>query len=196
MTDEEMIKAIAEEIPKDICVDNYYPEEAYQLLLHERLRDAGFKTLREVQIRYETPDHKFYGIGYIDILVETHDTVYILELKANVKTVFYKGLAQTRRYMENFKSNKSVKGFLVTFNCDRKPFDFHVVYPKKSAKDVKKVKIYKRDRDVMKMESDELLKNYIVKMPKPSHILKPPAVALHQSHSISAKVSKSPLNSV
>ena len=64
------------------------------------------------------------------------------------------------------------------------------------AKDAKKVKIYKRNRDVMKMESDELLKNYIVKMPKPSHISKPPAVALHQSPCNSAKVRKSPVNSV
>ena len=87
MLDCEVIKNICATIQHDINTRLDYPESCYQQLLLQRLIDAGFQAEKEIRVDYKTNDGKFFGIGYIDILVETNDTVYILEFKANKRTI-------------------------------------------------------------------------------------------------------------
>ena len=110
MLDSKVIRNICGTIQYDINTRLEYPESCYQELILQRLIDAGFQAEKEIRVDYKTNDGKFFGIGYIDLLVETNDTVYVLELKANKRTIIKKGNAQVKRYMSNFETDKELKG--------------------------------------------------------------------------------------
>ena len=177
MLDSKVIQNICGTIQYDINTRLDYPESCYQQLLLQRLIDAGFQAEKEIRVDYKTNDGKFFGIGYIDILVESNDTVYILELKANKRTIIKKGNAQVKRYMSNFETDKEVKGYLVTFNCETRPYIFCEIRPPKPFSDESYViENYRRETDVRSTERANLLQNYVTRMGSSKHRMKQPAV--------------------
>ena len=96
-----------------------YTESNYQnALLHllETHTDQNTILCKEVSLTYKLSDGFVFGSGRIDILCETGDNVYILELKNNVDCKWLKKFTgQTLRYVKHFNTNKKKVGILIIF---------------------------------------------------------------------------------
>ena len=111
MKDSKIIRSICYKIVEELNPNLIYTESNYQTLLVKRLRDAGFQVAEEVEVLYKMLDGFATGRGYIDVLVETASTVFVIELKAN-NTKWKKGVTQLQRYLTHLESNKIVGGDL------------------------------------------------------------------------------------
>ena len=117
-SDLDRIKTFLHNLPIDTTL--YYTEQCYSNLIRKILLKNDFIVNTEVHCCYRTPCGISFGFGKIDILVETENEVFIIELKANVKSVD-RSIAQVKRYMLHFNSNKTKHGLLAMYNCGYKP---------------------------------------------------------------------------
>ena len=115
--DSETLSKIANSLPID--TELHYTEACYQSLLRQLFERASFSVRTEVICPYTTPCGITFGLGRIDLLVETNHAVYIIELKANV-TANDKAEKQLRRYMKHYETNKPKIGFLWRYNSNEK----------------------------------------------------------------------------
>ena len=99
-----------------------YSENNYQNALIMFLKDflgEDVAVNREVHINYRLSNGYIFGSGRADIICETKDSVYILELKANSDYKWLKKFSgQTERYVQHYESTKQIYGILILFgNC-------------------------------------------------------------------------------
>ena len=96
-----------------------YTESNYQnALLHMLRSHTNPNTIlcKEVSLTYKLSDGFVFGSGRIDILCETSDVVYILELKNNVDCKWLKKFTgQTLRYVKHYNTLKKRVGILIIF---------------------------------------------------------------------------------
>ena len=112
------ITTVLHNLPIDTSL--HYTEQCYSNLIRKILLNNDFIVNTEVHCCYRTPCGISFGFGKIDILVETDNEVFIIELKANVKSVD-RSISQVKRYMLHFKTNKTKHGILAMYNCGFKP---------------------------------------------------------------------------
>ena len=115
--DSRILSEIANSLPID--TELHYTEACYQSLLRQLFERAGFFVKTEVICPYTTPCGITFGFGRVDLLVETDEAVFIVELKANV-TANVTAEKQLRRYMKHYKTNKAKVGFLWRYNSNEK----------------------------------------------------------------------------
>ena len=126
MEDLQIIESICKQIVQEIPSYFRYSESNYQTLLRKRLSQSGFQILQEVEVYWRTPDNLKFGRGYIDLLIETNDTCYIIELKS-FNSSWSKGTKQVQRYLRHFQTTKKLVGLLVCYNCGGREFKFSKV---------------------------------------------------------------------
>jgi hypothetical protein len=112
------ITTVLHNLPIDTSL--YYTEQCYSNLIRKILLNNDFIVNTEVYCCYRSPCGISFGFGKIDILVETENEIFIIELKANVKNVD-RSISQVRRYLLHFKTNKTKYGILAMYNCGYKP---------------------------------------------------------------------------
>ena len=112
------ITTVLHNLPIDTSL--YYTELCYSNLIRKILIKNDFIVNTEVHCCYRTPCGISFGFGKMDILVETENEVFIIELKANVKSVD-RSISQVKRYMLHFKTNKTKHGILAMYNSGFKP---------------------------------------------------------------------------
>ena len=92
-----------------------FTETNYQnALIHTlyKLLDNTFVVGREVHISYRLSDSFIFGSGRADIICESDDQCFILELKASVDCKYLKKFcSQTRRYVKHYQTNKKKLGY-------------------------------------------------------------------------------------
>jgi DNA-binding sugar fermentation-stimulating protein len=99
-----------------------YTESNYQnSLVHYLLQSMpkGTHVMKETTVLYRLSDGFVFGSGRIDILCETSDMCFILELKANVdqqRKYCSRFSGQTSRYVKHFPTTKTKQGILVLFS--------------------------------------------------------------------------------
>ena len=98
--DSRILSEIANSLPID--TELHYTEACYQSLLRQLFERAGFFVKTEVICPYTTPCGITFGFGRVDLLVETDEAVFIVELKANV-TANVTAEKQLRRYIIHSK---------------------------------------------------------------------------------------------
>ena len=100
-----------------------YTENNYQNALIHFLNPLPETAVsREVHISYKLSDGYVFGSGRADIVCETTDTIYILELKANTDYKWIKKFSgQTLRYVNHYGGTKTIVGILILFNCNCSP---------------------------------------------------------------------------
>ena len=121
--DESETKHVFAEIKHAVCrtndellIDHSYSEAQYQNALRHYLQKLlpHASCATEVVLPYRTTDRFVFGYGRIDILVETEDSVTIVELK--IRGAKLLGAEnQTRRYMAHYKTEKPLFGVVVVF---------------------------------------------------------------------------------
>jgi len=105
--------------------DAVYLETHYQRVLSHLLQKKRHAVSTEVHVAYRIPDGLIFGSGRIDILFETPQSIYILELKvqAKIQTV----IGQLKRYMLHYPNpcRKIIRGCIVSFNhCNQSTTKF------------------------------------------------------------------------
>jgi hypothetical protein len=100
-----------------------YTESNYQnTLVHYLIKSMPEANVqKEIQVIYRLSDGFIFGNGRMDIVVETKNTCFILELKSNVdaaRKYNSRFSGQTNRYVQHFETQKKKYGILVIFsNC-------------------------------------------------------------------------------
>ena len=100
-----------------------YTESNYQnTLVHYLIKSMPEANVqKEIQVIYRLSDGFIFGNGRMDIVVETKNTCFILELKSNVdaaRKYNSRFSGQTNRYVKHFETQKKKHGILVIFsNC-------------------------------------------------------------------------------
>ena len=93
-----------------------YSERCYQNVLLYFLKDLDAVVSKEVNIPFKLDCGFTFGYGKADIVIETEEFVFILELKANVDLRYSKKYAgQVLKYAEHFQSAKPRIPYLVIF---------------------------------------------------------------------------------
>ena len=114
----ECITRVLHNLPIDTSL--HYTEQCYSNLIRKILLNKGFRVNTEVHCCYRTPCGISFGFGKIDVLIETDSDIFIIELKANVKSTI-RSVLQLKRYMLHFKTHKKKHGILAMYNCGYKP---------------------------------------------------------------------------
>ena len=105
--------------------DAMYLETHYQRVLAHLLQKKDHVISTEVHVAYKLPDGLIFGSGRIDLLFETTQAIYILELKVHAKIQSVVG--QLKRYMVHYPnpSQKTIRGCVVSFNhCNQSTTKF------------------------------------------------------------------------
>ena len=118
-TFQEVLHRCCLEVDSELDRSLSYTEANYQNALLHLLRAAlpAKSTLcKEVPLTYRLSDGFVFGSGRIDILYETEDTVFILELKSNVDCKWLKKFTgQTMRYVHHYPTTKQKIGIVIIF---------------------------------------------------------------------------------
>ena len=160
MEDLQIIESICKQIVQEIPTYFRYSESNYQTLLLKRLRQAGFQILQEVECYWRTADNLKFGRGYLDLLIETNDTCYIIELKS-FNSSWAKGSKQVQRYLRHFRTQKKLVGILVCYNCGGREFRFNKV--NRIVKNTLVPNYIRRSPDVI--ERSNMMRKYVTNQP-------------------------------
>lgn len=103
-------------------------EGIYHKALLIDLNKTGYsiETKKIIPISY-----KNVNIGYVesDIVINTEDNIYILELKSFDRNISQKEILQIQKYINFIEnpSNKIIKGIIINFNQKTKNIDYYLV---------------------------------------------------------------------
>lgn len=160
MNDKQIIESICKQIIQEIPSYFKYTESNYQTLLRKRLTLSGFQVLQEVEVYWRTADNLKFGRGYIDLLIETKDTVFIIEIKV-FNSSWAKGSKQVQRYLRHFQTHKFLVGLLVCYNCGGR--EFRISDVKRIVINTSVPKYVSRYPDVMNRSSN--MEKYVTNTP-------------------------------
>ena len=86
----------------------------------------NFETKKIIPISY-----KNINIGYVesDIVINTENNIYILELKSFDRNISQKEILQTQKYIKFIDNpdNKLIKGIVINFNQKTKNIDYYIL---------------------------------------------------------------------
>ena len=111
----ETITRTARTVNKILPHAYHYSESNYHKVFVHLLRKSLplCSVSKEVPIPYQLPDGFVFGYGRADVVVESEECVYIIELKVSYSDKRPCGMHQLRRYMHHYQTTKKKRSLLV-----------------------------------------------------------------------------------